>query len=353
MKFKKPPAYEFIGFLISMPFIGWYVHYILYGERIYHDLNLWLVSFTILFALAIVSWYLHFRYHSYITSLYPGLELTTKRIFYKLLVYPLVMVPSVVIIHWIYARFHIMGYVYSDAALKRWLVQGIVVNLIFETLWEVIYFINQYKENLSEKELLQQMKTEQEFENLKAQVNPHFLFNCFTTLSGLINEDKIRAEQFLSELSNVYRYLLNANKNDLTTLNNEIRFIQSFLELLKTRYGAALEVKMNVNEEYYPYLLPSLSLQMLVENAVKHNVVSKKRPLLIELYTENHPALIVRNSLQPKQDKEISTGIGLRNIRSKYQLLNNEEFGAGIESERYVVKLPLIRENKQLTLKNQ
>ncbi|MBO9632855.1 MAG: hypothetical protein J7578_07025, partial [Chitinophagaceae bacterium] len=73
MKFKKPPAHEFIGFLISMPFIGWYVNYILYGERIYQDLNLWLVSFTILFALAIISWYLHFRYHSYITSLYPGL----------------------------------------------------------------------------------------------------------------------------------------------------------------------------------------------------------------------------------------------------------------------------------------
>lgn len=351
MKFKKPPVYEFIGFLISMPFISWYVHYILYGDRIYHEPAIWLISFPLLFALAVVSWYMHFRYHSYITSLFPGIELTAKRIMFKLLVYPVVMVPSVIIIHYLYAHFHILGYAYNEEALNGWLLQGVVVNLIFETLWEVIYFIQQYKENLSEKELLQQMKTEQEFENLKAQVNPHFLFNCFTTLSGLITEDKNRAERFLNELSNVYRYLLNANKNDLTTLSNEIRFIQSYLELLKTRYGSALEVKMDVSDEYSPYLLPTMSLQMLVENAVKHNVVSKKKPMLIELYTSNGPALVVRNTLQLKEHKEISTGIGLKNIRQKYQLLNNEYFEAGVDADNYVVELPLIKENKQVILK--
>ncbi len=347
MKFRKPPAHECYGFLISMPLIGWYVHYILYGDRIYHEPKLWFVSFPILFALAVVSWYTHFQYHSYITRQFPGLNLSAKRIFFKLFVYPLVMVPSVIIIHAIYAHFHIMGYTYSTVALRGWLLQGIVVNLVFETLWEVFYIIQQYKENLSEKELLQQMRTEQEFENLKAQVNPHFLFNCFNTLSGLIYEDKIRAERFLNELSNVYRYLLNANKNDLTSLSNEIRFIQSFLELLKTRYGPALEVKINVNEEYFPYLVPSLSLQMLVENAVKHNVLSKKQPLLIELYTAKNPALIVKNTLQPKQVKETSTGIGLKNIRAKYHLLNKEHFEAGIEEDMYIVKLPLIKENNR------
>lgn len=347
MKFHKPPAYEFRGFLISMPLIGWYVHYILYGDRIYHDPKLWFISFPVLFALAVASWYMHVQYHTTIALRFPGLRLTAKRILCKLFVYPLVMVPSVVIIHAIYAHFHLFGYTYSDKALKLWLLQGIVVNLVFETLWEVIYIIQQYKENLTEKELLQQMKTEQEFDNLKAQVNPHFLFNCFNTLAGLISEDKTRADRFLNELSKVYRYLLSSNQDDLTTLSNEIRFIQSFLELLKTRYGTALQVEMHVSAEYFSYMLPSLSLQLLVENAVKHNVVSKKEPLYIELHTTEGPALIVKNTLQPKQAKEgeASTGIGLKNIQAKYNLLNESRFEAGIKDGMYVVKLPLIKED--------
>lgn len=345
MNWKKhlPPAYEFYGFLISMPFIAAWVHYILYGERMYKDPKVWLVSFPILFVLAVLSWYSHYLYHTFITRRFPELNYTGRRIFFKLLVYPLVMVPSVYIIHAFYAYFHILGYTYSATALKLWFIQGIVVNLIFETLWEVIYYIQQYKESLTEKELLQQMNTEQEFENLKSQVNPHFLFNCFNTLSSLISEDSASAERFLNELSKVYRYLLSANQNDLTTLYNEIKFIESFLELLKTRYGSALQITMNVDEKYYEYLLPSLSLQLLVENVVKHNVVSRSEPVHIRLYTSAEPALIVNNNLQAKTQKEVSTGIGLKNIRAKYELLSKRNFEAGIVENEFVVNLPLIK----------
>lgn len=343
MKLVLPPDYEFHGFLISMPFIGWYVHYILYGERIYHDPRLWFISFPLLFVLALISWYCHFRYHSFITRRLPGLQLTAKRIAFKLLVYPLVMVPSVIIIHFVYARFHLFGYEYSSRVLKLWLLQGIAVNLVFETLWEVLYIIQEYKENLTERELLQQMHTEQEFENLKAQVNPHFLFNCFNTLSGLIGEDRALAEKFLNELSKVYRYLLNANKNDLTTLQNEIKFIESFLNLLTTRYGTALRVHMDVDKAYNDYLLPALSLQLVVENAVKHNIVSKKEPLTIYLSTTPDPVLMVSNNLQPKTEKEVSTGIGLKNIRAKYLLLNQKQLVSGIANGKFIVHLPLIK----------
>lgn len=344
MTITKPPEYEIHGFLISMPFIGLYVHYILYGERAFHDPLLWLGSFPVLFVLAVGSWYMHFLYHSYITSLYPGLQLSGKRIFFKAWVYPLVMIPSIILIHAVYAYFNLFGYEYNSKALKLWMIQGVVVNLIFESLWEVVYIIQQYKENLTEKELLQQMKTEQEFENLKAQVNPHFLFNCFNTLSGLIADDREKAEQFLSELSKVYRYLLNSHSHHLTTLHNELKFIQSFLGLLTTRYGPALQVEMDVKNSYHNYLIPSLSLQITVENAVKHNVVSKKEPLCISIYTDDHDRLIVQNNLQEKQRKESSTGIGLKNIRAKYTLLQRTDFEAGVEGNDFVVKLPLIKE---------
>lgn len=346
MKLIKPPAYEFYGFLISMPFITLWVHYALYGNRVFNDPQLWFFSFPLLFILAVVSWYCHFRYHYFVASSLPGLKNSYRRIFFKLLVYPLVMVPSVIAIHGIYASLHLFGYSYNPESLRMWLLQGIFINLIFETLWEVIYMIDQYKESLMEKELLELMNTEQEFENLKSQINPHFLFNCFNTLSGLISEDKQKADKFLNELSKVYRYVLNTNQNDLTTLYNETRFIRSYMALLQTRYGQGLRADILVNEAYYNYSIPTMSLQLLVENAVKHNIVSKTEPLSIEVYTNSEGELVVCNNLQYKQRKEISTGIGLKNIKGKYLLLKEPGFRWEIIGEKFVVKLPLIK-NKQ------
>lgn len=342
MKFKRPPAYEFYGFLISMPFITLWVHYALYKNRVFTDPRLWFFSFPFLFALAIFSWYAHFRYHTFVASRLPGLKNTHKRILFKLLVYPLVMVPSVLIIHSIYAGFHLFGYSYNSNSLRLWLLQGIVVNLIFETLWEVIYIIDQYKESLTEKELLELMNTEQEFENLKSQINPHFLFNCFNTLSGLIPEDKQMADKFLNELSKVYRYVLNSNQSDLSSLKNEIRFINSYMTLLQTRFGNGLYVNINIDEKYYDYYIPTMSLQLLVENSVKHNIVSKNEPLRIEIYSSEEKELLICNNLQLRQRKENSTGIGLRNINNKYVLLKESGFEWGPKDDKFIVKLPLI-----------
>lgn len=343
MKLLKPPSYEIYGFLISMPFITLWVHYILYGNRVFSDPKLWLISFPLLFVLATVSFYVHFRYHHFVALKFPGIKNSYKRILGKILVYPFVMVPSVFIIHFVYAKFHLFGYTYNEEALRLWLLQGIVINLIFETLWEVIYMIDQYKESLTEKELLELMNTEQEFENLKSQVNPHFLFNCFNTLSGLITEDKQMADKFLNELSKVYRYVLNTNQTDFATLEQETRFINSYMALLKTRYGQGLEVNIRIDEACYNYSIPTMSLQLLVENAVKHNVVSKKEPLSIEIFTTGDKHLIIRNNLQLKQRKEISTGIGLKNIKSKYLLLKEPGFEWKVVDGNFVVTLPLLK----------
>ena len=143
--------------------------------------------------------------------------------------------------------------------------------------------------------------SEQEFENLKSQVNPHFLFNCFNTLSSLIQEDKKEAEKFLDELSKVYRYLLTNNEDGVSTVEKEVKFLESYYRLLKTRYGDGLHINIEIDKRYYPYLLPSLSLQLLVENAVKHNVVSRQKPLTIEVFTAAGNKLVVNNNLQRKQ----------------------------------------------------
>ena len=222
------------------------------------------------------------------------------------------------------------------------LLVGLSTNIIFETLYEVVYIIDKYKETIFEREMLEQMNLQQEFDNLKEKVNPHFLFNCFNTLSSLITEDKEMAEKFLDELSKVYRYLLRNNEDGMSTLESEMKFIKSYFELIRTRYGEGVQMNMQIDKKYFPYLVPSLSLQLLVENAVKHNVVSRQQPLAIEIFTTEGKQLVVNNNLNKKVQKEKSTRIGLNNIESKYKLMNQEGFQVVNGAKNFMVVLPMI-----------
>jgi hypothetical protein len=168
---------------------------------------------------------------------------------------------------------------------------------------------------------LEQEKTDVQLRALQVQVNPHFLFNSLNSLSSLIDDDPRRASQFVDQLSQVYRYLLRANEHSLTTLANELDFIRVYYALLKTRYGNALELDMLVSSESQTQLLPPLTLQLLVENAVKHNITSAKRPLRITIFTDKTGHLTVSNNLQRKKTPVISNGIGLSTILTQYQKL--------------------------------
>jgi two-component system LytT family sensor kinase len=228
---------------------------------------------------------------------------------------------------------------------KLGLLVGFCVNLIFETLYEADYVLEKYKESVEEKQRLQQMSAYQEFDTLKNQVNPHFLFNCFNTLSSLITEDKNQAEKFLNELSKVYRYLLQNNEDGLSTLDNEIKFINSYFQLLQTRHGDAVVLNIETDKRYGPYLLPSLSLQLLVENAVKHNAVSKSKPLVIDIFTPAGNKLVVNNNRQYRNTRVNSNKVGLQNIKMKYHLLNQKGFQVMEDEKNFTVVLPLIWNN--------
>ena len=222
------------------------------------------------------------------------------------------------------------------------LFTGVGLTMVATTMWEADYTMKQWKESLAEKEKLEQLTIQHEFETLKSQVNPHFLFNCFNTLSSLISEDRKQAELFLDELSKVYRYLLRNNENELSTLEKELQFIESYYRLLRTRHGEAVQLKIETDKRYDQYLLPSLSLQMLVENAVKHNVLSKNKPLLIDIFTTTGNKLVVSNNLQVRSVKGPSNKIGLDNIKAKYSLLNHNGFQVLQDSKNFSVVLPLI-----------
>lgn len=346
MKFLKPPRLEWYSFLFSMPLIDVMVNLVLYKQRFWTDYRIWLYSFPLIFLFGMLSWYSHVLYDNYIEKKYPGLNQSRQRIIYKALVIFLVMPPGVLLIFFTYDYFHILGYSIEQWDVVKGLLIGLSVNLVFETLYEADYAFTKFKESSAEKETLQELSVKDEFDSLKNQVNPHFLFNCFNTLSSLIAVDKPRAEQFLNELSKVYRYLLRNNQDGVGTLESEIRFIESYYKLLQTRHGEAVKLNIEIDKRYNPYLVPSLTLQLLVENVVKHNVLSKNKPLVIDIFTTAGNQLVVNNNLQRRTVQAPSNKVGLENIKAKYDLLRQPGFRVMEDGKNFTVVLPLIWNNK-------
>ena len=342
MRFFKAPKHKLQTFLLSMPLIDVVLNLIIYKQRFWTDINVWLISFPLIFIIGMGSWYLHSVYEDFIEKKYPELAQTSRRVFWKAMVVFLVMSPSVLVIFFVYDYFHILGYELLQGDMLKGLMVGLAVNLVFETLFEADYVFAKYKESKTEKETLQLMAEHDEFDTLKNQVNPHFLFNCFNTLSSLISVDKQRAEQFLNELSKVYRYLLRNNVESISTVDNEIKFIQSYFKLLQTRHGDAVQMHLEIDRQYASYLLPSLTLQLLVENVVKHNALSRNKPLVIDIFTTAGNKLVVNNNLQRRTVKAPSNKVGLDNIRSKYELLRQPGFQVIEDEKNFTVVLPLI-----------
>jgi hypothetical protein len=345
MKLIRPPRLEVFSFLFSMPLIAVVFNLILYKERFWTDARIWYISYPLLFLFGVLSWYSHVLYDDAMEKKYPGLKQTGKRLFHKGMVLFLLMSPSVGLIFLCYDLFHILGYVFVWTDLFKGLFIGLCVNLVFETLYEGDYVLMRYKESMEENRSLQQLSLQDEFDTLRNQVNPHFLFNCFNTLSSLITVDKPRAEVFLDELSKVYRYLLRNNQDGLSTVESEVRFIESYYRLLRTRHGEAVVLNTEIDKRYGPYLLPSLTLQLLVENVVKHNVLSKNKPLVIDIFTAAGNKLIVTNNLQRRSQKAPSNKVGLDNIRAKYDLLGQGNIQVMEDDKNFTVVLPLIWSN--------
>ncbi len=183
-----------------------------------------------------------------------------------------------------------------------------------------------------------------QIEALKNQISPYFLFNSLNSLSALIRSNPDEAEVFLDEMSGIYRYLLRKNSRRLISLQEELEFARSYPQLLKTRYGIGLHCELNVSECYHTRLLPPLTLQLLIENAVKHNVVSRSSPLYIRIFTNDEGWLTVANNLQEKKIAVESNKVGLSNISANYKLLNQPDIIIEKTDQTFSVILNLIED---------
>ena len=190
-------------------------------------------------------------------------------------------------------------------------------------------------------------RTMAKYQALKNQLNPHFLFNSFNSLSALMDIDIEKADNFLQELSNVYRYNLDHNEELVVSLSKEISLIRSYMVLQRIRFRESIQITYQIDESKTNYLIPPMTLELLVENAIKHNVVEKTNPLHITIATkENY--IVVENNFQPRGkaiDKDSSFGIGLENLKNQYELIHKEVPTFKVENNKYIANIPLITPN--------
>jgi sensor histidine kinase YesM len=273
---------------------------------------------------------------------YPSIHQTAKRMVVLFSINALVTAIMVTFIFWLYDALNILGYTFERANLINCMITGFISTLINMSLYETVGFFQWTKASEFQAEQLRKEQLQTQYDSLKEQVNPHFLFNSLNSLSSLIATDPDKAEEFVVEMSRVYRYLLRSNEEQLTTLQKEVDFIESYNLLLKTRFGNGFQPVIRIEERMKEYLLPPMTLQLLIENAVKHNIVDPDTPLTVQLYTQNEK-LVISNNLQKKNRSVTSDKVGLSNIITKYRLLNCPGVEIKETTEEFRVVLPLIK----------
>lgn len=229
--------------------------------------------------------------------------------------------------------------------LKLNLMYCWLVNLLYHLINSIIFYFKEYKSTSLQAEQLKRITVQAELQLIKNQINPHFLFNNLNVLSALIMKDNNEANRFIEEFSKVYRYILSNHDKELVELKTELDFIKPYIFLLEKRFGEGLLIKINIDESHKEqYIIPA-SLQMLIENAIKHNVVSRNKPLIIEVHANGNNKIVISNNLQAKQTLENSTGIGLQNIVKRYRLVSNKEVKFHRNENIFSVTLPLLTVN--------
>lgn len=224
-------------------------------------------------------------------------------------------------------------------------IQALLFALTTIGLFEAVYFYTHYSRAEVEKEALSRANLEIQLNSLKTQVQPHFLFNSLNTLQALVlSAENKKAVRFIGDLSQVYRYLLQSNDHPLIPLEQELAFVHAYVNLLKTRFEEGLHVQLDVNPAYRLHRLPPLTLQLLVENAVKHNVVSASRPLTIRLYSNGQPTLLIENNLQRRPRSDVASDKkGLLTISQKYRLLGQPDIEILETDQIFAVTVPLVK----------
>lgn len=223
----------------------------------------------------------------------------------------------------------------------QFLLATFFITTVIMAIYESMYAFDMWSLGIADNERLKKENVKAQLETLKNQVNPHFLFNSLNTLAALIPEDSDLAVEYVEKLSKVYRFVLEIKDKKLITLEEELEAIRAYNFLLQIRFGENIQFSIDISSSKSQLLVVPLSIQMLIENAVKHNVISNKKPLFVKIYLEDD-YVVIQNNLQQKTGINNSTKTGLMNIQKRYDLLSDKKTKIMSDNQFFVVKLPLL-----------
>lgn len=218
---------------------------------------------------------------------------------------------------------------------------GLWITLTIVIIFHLVYFYNKYQQNKIKEQKVIAGTASAKFDALKNQLDPHFLFNSLNVLTSLIEENPENAQKFTTSLSKVYRYVLEQKNKELVSVDEELEFAKTYMLLLKMRFEDSIVFDIPEKANNPESKVVPLSLQLLLENAVKHNTVTSNKPLHIKIY-EDGDSLVVENNLQAKQIVKKSSGVGLNNIKQRYDLLTNKKININKEANRFTVAIPML-----------
>jgi sensor histidine kinase YesM len=219
-----------------------------------------------------------------------------------------------------------------------------IVLFVYEIFYGWFYSYRHYAHTQVEWLRSERWQLELQFESLKSQISPHFLFNCLNTISSLLYKDSKLAEEFIRRMAETFQYVLNNQKRTFVSLREELEFVKSYYYLLQVRFENNLKLEINIPKNLLNSPIPPLTLQMLIENAVKHNQINRENPLLVYLSAKDNTHLLITNTKTTGSTNPTSTKVGLENIRKRYSFFTKQAIEIRNES-KYVVQLPVLREN--------
>ncbi len=230
-----------------------------------------------------------------------------------------------------------------NRGLLQWSVVSTMIAFMIVAVNTGNYLIVNWKNAAIKAAELNEVAMEAELQALKLQIDPHFVFNNLSVLSELILESQQLGYEYAENFSKIYRYMLVSSKKNTTLLEEELKFLDAYMFLIKNRIGEGVIFEINVSAESRMLYMPPLTLQLLVENALKHNKTNKKDPLMIRIYTTEKNELVVENALRPIEKPLDSSGIGIRNIVRRYDLLSQRQPGIYKDENLFQVTIPLIK----------
>ena len=272
---------------------------------------------------------------------FPRYNQTARRLVVQTLTSICFTLAATAFLRWVYPS--VLGIKLGDGALLPSFLLNLVPTLFITSLYEGAHFFTKWKENLQRSEALARANLQAELEMLRSQLDPHFMFNSLNTLAALIEDHNEPAHTYLEQLADVYRYVLLSRNKITVPLAEEMAFVDAYLYLNKIRFRDDLWVEQCIEPTAYATHVAPLSLQLLVENAIKHNAISLESPLHVTLTIESDARYVrVQNNVQPKTGLQQSTKVGLRNLVNQYRLLTEQPVEVLRENGLFTVRVPLL-----------